>query len=80
MLSNITVYSKNDCPYCQKVCELFDALQANYVVYKLNEHFSKKAFYNEFGEGSTFPQVTIGTRRIGGSKETVTYLKENGLL
>ena len=55
MLSNITVYSKNDCPYCQKVCKLFDALEVNYVVYKLNEHFSKKAFYNEFGEGSTFP-------------------------
>ena len=59
MLSNITVYSKNDCPYCKKVCELFDALEANYVVYKLNEHFSKKAFYNEFGEGSTLSLIHI---------------------
>ena len=80
MLSNITVYSKTDCPYCKKVCELFDALKINYVVYRLDEHFSKRSFYNEFGEGATFPQVTIGARTIGGSKETVTYLKENGLV
>tara|TARA_B100000575_G_scaffold294434_1_gene310345 strand:- start:14530 stop:14772 length:243 start_codon:yes stop_codon:yes gene_type:complete len=80
MLKNITVYSKDDCPYCQKVCKLFDALKASYVVYKLNDHFNKKEFYNEFGEGSTFPQVTIGTLKLGGSKETVTYLKENGLV
>ena len=46
----------------------------------LNDHFNKKEFYNEFGEGSTFPQVTIGTLKLGGSKETVTYLKENGLV
>mgnify|MGYP001211421549 CR=1 FL=1 len=80
MLKNITVYSKDDCPYCQKVCDLFDALKASYVVYKLNDHFNKKEFYNEFGEGSTFPQVTMGTLKLGGSKETVTYLKENGLV
>ena len=49
-------------------------------MYRLDEHFSKKAFYNEFGEGTTFPQVTIGARTIGGSKETVTYLKQNGLV
>ena len=80
MLSNITVYSKTDCPYCKKVCELFDALKINYVVYRLDEHFSKRSFFNEFGEGTTFPQVTIGARTIGGSKETVTYLKQNGLV
>ena len=80
MLGNITVYSKDDCPYCEKVFKLFDALEANYVVYKLGTHFDRKSFIKEFGEGSTFPQVTIGTLKIGGSKETVTYLKENGLV
>ncbi len=80
MLTNITVYSKDSCPYCQKVCELFDALQANYVVYKLDEHFDRHAFVEEFGGDATFPQVLVGTRRIGGSKETVTYLKEHGLV
>ncbi len=80
MLNNITVYSKDSCPYCQKVCELFYALQANYVVYKLDEHFDRHAFVEEFGGDATFPQVLVGTRRIGGSKETVTYLKEHGLV
>ena len=80
MLGNITVYSKDDCPYCEKVFKLFDTLEANYVVYKLDTHFDRKSFIKEFGEGSPFPQVTIGTLKIGGSKDTVTYLKENGLV
>ena len=47
-----------------------------FVVYNLNEHFTKDEFYAEFGEGSTFPQVICDDRKLGGCIETVKYLKE----
>ena len=36
---NFTVYSKNGCPYCEKVKEVLDLTKLSYVVYNLDEHF-----------------------------------------
>ncbi len=49
-------------------------------VYKLDEDFSKDAFYGQFGQGSTFPQVVIDSTNLGGCTETVQYLKEKQLV
>ena len=51
-----------------------------HVVYKLGEHFDRKSFYGQFGEGSTFPQVVLDSTNLGGCTETVQYLKENKLV
>jgi len=40
----------------------------------------RKGFYEEFGRGSTFPQVVLDGEKLGGCTETVKYLKENQLL
>ena len=49
-----TVYSKNNCPYCSKVKDLFDLTEQRYVIYTLDVDYTKEQFYDEFGEGSTF--------------------------
>ena len=78
---NFTVYSKDGCPYCSKVVEVLKLSGLKHVVYKLGEHFDRKAFYGQFGEGSTFPQVVINDiQHLGGCTETVQYLKENKLV
>ena len=41
---NFTVYSKDGCPYCEKIKEVFDLTKLRYVVYNLDEHFDKKEF------------------------------------
>jgi glutaredoxin len=48
---------------------------SNFVVYNLNEHFTKEEFYAEFGEGSTFPQVVCDNTKLGGCTDTIKYLK-----
>ena len=73
---NFVVYSKQDCPHCYKVKQVLELTGNNFVVYNLNEHFTKDEFYAEFGEGSTFPQVICDDRKLGGCIETVKYLKE----
>ena len=77
---NFTVYSKDGCPYCSKVVEVLKLTGLKHVVYKLGEHFDRDAFYGQFGEGSTFPQVVIDGTNLGGCTETVQYLKEKKLV
>ena len=77
---NFTVFSKDGCPYCSKVIKVLELAHLNHVVYKLDKQFDRKAFYGEFGNGSTFPQVVVNGKKIGGCTETVKYLQENQLL
>jgi hypothetical protein len=53
---------------------------SNFVVYTLGERFNREQFYQEFGEGATFPQVTCNGKKLGGSVETIRFLKEEKIL
>ena len=77
---NYTVFSKDDCPYCEKVKEVLKLTGINFVVYTLGEQFDKDAFYGEFGEGSTFPQVVCEGKKLGGCIDTIKYLKEQKII
>ena len=76
-MMNFTVYSKDGCPYCDKVVQVLQLAELRYVVYKLDRDFDKPSFYGQFGEGSTFPQVVVDGKNLGGSVETIKYLQEN---
>jgi glutaredoxin len=75
-----TIYSKTDCPYCEKVKQVLDLTKQNFVVYTLDTDFTREQFYAEFGEGSTFPQVLCDEKKLGGSVETIKYLKEQQIV
>ena len=75
-----TVYSKDGCPYCTKVQQVLKLAKLQHVVYKLNRDFTREEFYGKFGNGSTFPQVTVDEKNIGGCTDTVRYLKEQKLV
>lgn len=75
-----TVYSKDNCPYCNKVKQVLELIEADYVVYDLDNHFTKDEFYSEFGKGSTFPQVIVDDEHVGGCTDTIKYLKEHNLV
>ena len=77
---NFAVYSKDGCPYCTKVVQVLELAKLNHVVYKLDKNFDRQSFYGEFGNGSTFPQVVMNGRKLGGCTETVKYLKENNMV
>ncbi len=75
-----TVYSKNGCPYCDKIKQVLNLAGLENVVYTLDEDFTRNQFYSEFGEGSTFPQVVLNDQHLGGCTDTVQYLKEQNLV
>ena len=77
---NFTVYSREGCPYCTKIQQVLQLTELRHVIYKLSRDFDKDAFYQQFGQGSTFPQVVLNGDNLGGCTETVQYLKENNLV
>ena len=77
---NYTVLSKDGCPYCEKIKQVLELTGSNFVVYTLGEQFDRDAFYGEFGEGSTFPQVVVDGKKLGGCTDTIQYLKENQVI
>ena len=79
-IRNFTVFSKDGCPYCTKVQKVLELAGLNFVTYKLGKNFDKESFYGEFGEDSTFPQVVVNGKKLGGCSETVNYLKEEALV
>ena len=74
---NFAVYSKDGCPYCDKIKQVMDLTKLSYVVYNLNEDFDRDSFYGEFGQGSTFPQVVVDGIKLGGCVDTIQFLREN---
>ena len=77
---NFTVYTRDGCPYCTQIKQVLEGKGYNFVEYKLGVNFEREAFYGQFGQGSTFPQVVLDGENLGGCTETVKYLQENKLV
>jgi len=80
MNMTFTIYSKENCPHCLQIKQVMDLTEQKYVVYTLGMDFTREDFYGRFGEGSTFPQVTINEQNVGGCIETIKYLREQRIL
>ncbi len=77
---NFTIYSKNGCPYCDRIKQVLDLAHFSYREYKLDEHFDRFAFTEEFGGNATLPQVQLNGKKLGGCIDTIKYLKEHNFL
>ena len=79
-MKNFTVYSKDGCPYCDKIIKILQFKDFQFVEYKLDDHFDSHQFQEEFGGDATFPQVMINGQKMGGANETVKYLREHNMV
>ena len=75
-----TIYSMEGCQYCAKIIQVLQLTEQKYVEYKLNRDFTVEEFYDEFPEGTSFPQVLVDYKKIGGCSDTIRYLKEQNIL
>jgi len=74
------LYIQKTTAHIAKVKQVLELTNSNYVVYNLGEHFTKEDFYSRFGEGSTFPQVVCDDKKLGGSVDTIKFLKEQQVI
>ena len=57
-----TIYSKHGCPFCEQIKLLFELNEFRFVEYRLGRDFTGSEFYDQFGVGSTFPQILMGEK------------------
>ena len=78
MTETAVIYS-NGSQECERMTSLLRSLGGEFLEYKLNEHFTQRGFESEFGKGAEYPQINIGYKHVGSMKETLQYMKEQGL-
>ena len=76
-MKNFTVYSREGCTYCQQIIQVLGLSELRYVEYKLDRDFTREAFYQQFGDGATFPQVVLNHENLGGAQESIRYMQDN---
>lgn len=79
MIDTIVVYS-NGSQECERICMLLKSLDGEFLEYRLNNHFTQRAFENEFGTEAGYPQVAIGAKHIGDLKETLQWMKSKHIV
>ena len=77
---NFTVYSRPGCPYCSQVKQVLSMKSLSFNEQILGQTFTREEFYRKFGKVSTFPQVIMDGKNLGGCTETVKYLRENNIV
>lgn len=65
---------------CDRVKQLLISLGEEFLEYRLGKHFTQSEFRREFGESAEYPQVAIDLHHIGGLKDTLHYLQDQGLI
>ena len=71
----ITIYSKPGCPYCIKIKKVMELEELQHVSYELNRDFTREEFYAKFGDGATFPQLTLDGLHLGGCQESIKHMQ-----
>jgi len=78
MTKQAVIYT-NGSQECERMTSLLKQLDVEILEYKLNKHFSQRAFESEFGSEATYPQVSLGYTHIGDMKETLNFMKYRGM-
>jgi len=78
MNETVVIYS-NGSQECERMTMLLKSLEGEFLEYKLNQHFTQKGFESEFGRDAEYPQINIGYKHVGSMKETLQYMKDQGL-
>ena len=72
-MKNITVYSKDYCPYCKSAKALLESKGLSYVEIDVGHHPEKLNEMVSRSQRRTVPQIFFDDEHIGGSTDLVSY-------
>lgn len=61
----VEIYSKSNCPFCDKARHWFDSHGYEYTEYKMDEEEQRLAFYQRVPNARSVPQIFIDEKLIG---------------
>ena len=77
----ITIYSKNNCQFCNKAKHLVKSLGLTYTEKKMEEFDSPQAMLEDIGKQvRTMPQIKIDNKLVGGYNQLIECFADKGLV
>ena len=71
----IEIWSKPQCPFCDKAENLCKQKNFEYKKYMLDEDFTREQMFEKFPSARTFPQIIVGSNKVGGYEQLITYVE-----
>ena len=80
-ITQIIIYSKDNCGYCVKAKSLLNNLGLTYTEKKIENFLTTEALFEEIGKQvRSMPQIKINGELIGGYNQLVEYLIDKKLI
>ncbi len=79
MIPKTAVIYSNGSLECERAAALLKSLGGEYLEYRLNQHFTQRAFETEFGPEAEYPQIALGAQHVGHLKELLQSGKDHDL-
>jgi glutaredoxin len=75
-MTNITVYSKDDCPFCVKAKTVLSLRNIKFIEKKIGVDVTREQLLEAIPNARTVPQIVINGDPIGGYEQLVKYIEE----
>ena len=80
-ISQIILYSKDNCGYCVKAKSLLNNLGLTYIEKKLENFLTTEALFEDIGKNvKSMPQIKINGELIGGYNQLIEYLTDKKMV
>ena len=80
-ITQIIIYSKDNCGYCVKAKSLLNSLGLTYIEKKLENFLTTEALFEDIGKNvKSMPQIKINGDLIGGYNQLIEYLTDKKLV
>ena len=74
-MKKVLIYSKHNCPYCDRAKELLISKNQAYTEVVIGEDIIREDFVSIFPDVKTVPLIIIDDKKIGGFTDLVEYYK-----
>jgi glutaredoxin 3 len=79
-MAHVTIYTKPFCPYCARALKLLTAKGADMTeVDAAFDPVKRKEMLAKSNGGTTYPQIFIGDKHVGGCDDLLALDREGGL-
>jgi glutaredoxin len=80
-ITQIIIYSKDNCGYCVKAKSLLNNLGLTYTEKKIENFLTTEALFEEIGKQvRSMPQIKINGNLVGGYNQLIEYLMDKKLV
>ena len=77
-MSNVIIWSKYNCPYCDQAKALLKQRGVSFEEKKIGDGYAKEELLEAVPNARTVPQIIINGNLIGGFTELRKYIDETG--